>query len=209
MTVEPQESRPIAERERPAPPASRSKHPTLLRGVRPARNGARFDPLLAFDDWLHFGAKLGAYSNATCWWFGDWIAFGQMKYGRRYKAAIAVTGLDYQTLRNYAVVARRFDMSRRRDNLTFQHHAELCALPDDEQERWLDRAAAGHWTRNELRRRLRGIAEKTSTPSVTLRLAVEEDQAASWRAAAARSASSFEAWATRVLDEAAAESPGS
>lgn len=65
-----------------------------------------------------------------------------MKYGRRCRGAIAVTGLDYQTLRNYAVVARRFDLSRRRDSLSCQHHAEVCALSDSEQDRWLDLASA-------------------------------------------------------------------
>ena len=41
--------------------------------------------------------------------------------------------LDYQTLRNYAWVARRFAMSRRRDTLSFGHHAEVPALPEPEQ----------------------------------------------------------------------------
>jgi hypothetical protein len=45
---------------------------------------------------------------------------------------IVATGLDYQTLRNYAAVARRFELSRRRDNLSFHHHAELCALSESQ-----------------------------------------------------------------------------
>jgi hypothetical protein len=81
---------------------------------------------------MALGAKIGTYSNATAWWLGDWLLYGKMKYGRRYKAAIEVTGLDYQTLRNYAVVARRFDPARRRSELSFQHHAEVCAMADDE-----------------------------------------------------------------------------
>jgi hypothetical protein len=66
----------------------------------------------------------------------NWLAFGQDKYGRRYREAIAVTGPDYETLRNYAVVARRFPSYRRRYNLTFQHHAAVCPLPDAEQDLW-------------------------------------------------------------------------
>jgi hypothetical protein len=74
-----------------------------------------------------------------------------MSYGRRYKEAVAATGLDYQTLRNYAVVARRFELSRRPDNLPFQYHAEVGSLSDYEQDHWLDLGAAGrHWSRNEL-----------------------------------------------------------
>src|SRR4051812_45464287 len=68
-------------------------------GVRSTRTGARFDPLLPFEAWSDLGGRLGLYSNATAWWLGDWLAFGRMKYGRRYKEAISATGLDYQTLR--------------------------------------------------------------------------------------------------------------
>jgi len=172
------------------------------RGVRSTTTGVRFDPCLPFEAWMELGQRLGTYSNATSWWLGDWLAFGQMKYGRRYKQAIAATGLDYQTLRNYAVVARRFEPSRRRPDLTFQHHADLCALPDDEQDRWLDRAAAGGWSRNEMRRHLRAAGGRPSADEI-LRLAVAQAQAERWRRAAERSRCAFEAWAVSVLDDAA------
>jgi hypothetical protein len=171
------------------------------RGVRSTRVGARFDPLLPFEAWKALGGRLGLYSNATAWWLGDWLAFGRMKYGRRYKEAIAATGLDYQTLRNYAMVARRFEVSRRRDNLTFQHHAAVCALPDAEQDRWLDAAGAGGWSRNELRRRMRGPAGESV--DTILRLAVANGQADRWRLAARRSQCAFEAWMVSALDAAA------
>jgi hypothetical protein len=173
------------------------------RAVRSTTTGARFDPLLPFEAWRDLGRRLGTYSNATSWWLGDWLAFGQMKYGRRYKQAIAATGLDYQTLRNYAVVARRFEPSRRRPDLTFQHHADLCALPDDEQDHWLNLAAAGGWSRNELRRRLRAADGQRAAADEILRLAVAHRRAERWREAAQRTQCCFEAWAVRVLDDAA------
>jgi hypothetical protein len=37
-------------------------------------------------------------------------------------------------------VAARFKPSRRRDGSSWTHHAEVAALPDDEQDAWLDRA---------------------------------------------------------------------
>jgi hypothetical protein len=43
---------------------------------------------------------------------------------------------------NYAWVARRFAMSRRRDTLSFGHHAEVAALPEPEQDFWLREAGA-------------------------------------------------------------------
>jgi hypothetical protein len=175
------------------------------RGVVSTRTGARFDPLLPFEAWQEIGVKVGTCANATSWWLGDWLVFGRMKYGRRYKQAIAATGLEYQTLRNYAVVARRFDMSRRRDTLTFQHHAEVCALPDEEQDRWLDRAAAGGWSRNDLRRRLRAAERSDGPPTEVFRFAVETTRADRWRQAAHRADCNYHAWILRVLDEATSE----
>src|SRR6266536_1438757 len=59
---------------------------------------------------------------------GAWLAHGQAAYRSRYRTAIEQTGLDYQTLRNYAWVAGRFELSRRRDTLSFGRHAEAAAL---------------------------------------------------------------------------------
>lgn len=174
------------------------------RPVRSTRTAVNFDPLLPYDAWKGLGAKLGVYSNATAWWLGDWLVFGRMKYGRRYKDAVEATGLDYQTLRNYAVVSRRFEPARRRPALTFQHHAELCALTDEEQDRWLDLAGEGRWSRNELRRRVRAAAAAGLTPaSEDLRLSLERERVARWRAAADRSSVDLQAWVVRTLDAAA------
>jgi hypothetical protein len=180
--------------------AARSRHGV----VRSTRTAVQFDPLTPFDVWEHLGGRMGVYANATAWWLGDWLVFGQAKYGRRYKEAVAATGLDYQTLRNYAMVARRFGVSRRRDNLTFNHHAEVCALPEEEQEAWLDRAAAGAWSRNELRRRLRAARRGSLAAAEALRLELDRRRAERWRDAAALRGRALEGWAVEVLDAAAA-----
>jgi hypothetical protein len=172
--------------------------------VRSTRTGACFHPLLPYTAWQELGAKLGTYSNATSWWLGDWLAFGQLKYGRRYKDAIAATGLDYQTLRNYTVVCRRFEHPRRRADVSFQHHAEVCAMTDEEQDRWLERAAAGRWSRNELRRRLRAeLISSGSRPPHVVRLEIDGPRAERWRTASAASGGSLAAWMIAALDDAA------
>ncbi len=173
------------------------------RTVKPSRTAIRFDPLLPFETWKAIGPRIATYSTASAWWLGDWLAFGRMKYGRRYKEAIAATGLDYQTLRNYAVVARRFAPSRRRDNLSFQHHAEVCALSDDDQELWLDLAAMRGWSKRELRRRIRAASDAAPASSSVLRLTVDADRDHLWRRAAERCDSSLQTWIERTLDAAA------
>ncbi|WP_051223049.1 LmbU family transcriptional regulator [Conexibacter woesei] len=175
------------------------------RPIRPTNTGMRFDPLLPFESWSAIGAKIGAHANASAWWLGDWIAFGRVKYGRRYKEALSVTGLDYQTLRNYAAVARRFEPSRRRADLSFQHHAELSALPDELQDRWLAAAVAGGWSKAELRRRVREAVAPTARCDAprTIRLSVPASREQRWRDAAEQTRSDFAAWAAKILDDAA------
>src|SRR4051794_19031911 len=109
---------------------------------------------MTFESWLVIGRRLSRITNASPLWLGDWLIYGRRAYGERYKAALDVTDLDYQTLRNYAWVARSFPVSRRRDSLSFQHHAEVASLPEPEQDLWLKRADGAQWSKTELRRRV-------------------------------------------------------
>jgi hypothetical protein len=179
--------------------------PRPSRPTRSTATGISFDPLLPFEEWRALGARLGVYAKASSWWLGDWLAFGQTKYGRRYKEAIGATGLDYQTLRNYAVVARRFELSRRRDTLSFHHHAEVCGLRDDDQDRWLDLAAERGLSTRELRRRIRASTTPLGDASTleVLRLAVDADRRQLWRDAARTCDLELQAWIVTVLDAAA------
>lgn len=115
---------------------------------------------LSQRSWERIGTGLRELTNSSAWWLADWLIFGEAAYGlRRYREAIERTGLDYQTLRNYAWVARRFEHHRRRDGLSFAHHAEVTRLSPPEQDYWLRRAEQRKWSRNELRRALReGLA---------------------------------------------------
>jgi hypothetical protein len=106
------------------------------RGEQPmlARNGLRLPQRLPFERWLDAGTQLSALCISAAWCLGDWLVFGEQAYAGRYRQAIERTSLDYQTLRNYAWVAKRFSLSRRRDKLSFGHHSEVAALPEPEQD---------------------------------------------------------------------------
>ncbi|MFJ8057666.1 LmbU family transcriptional regulator [Streptomyces sp. NPDC096142] len=126
------------------------------------KSGMTFPQDLSQRSWERIGAGLRELTNSTVWWLADWLIFGESTYGLgRYREAIERTGLDYQTLRNYAWVARRFEHHRRRDSLSFAHHAEVTRLSPPEQDYWLRRAEQQKWSRNELRRAVRaGLAEQ-------------------------------------------------
>jgi hypothetical protein len=172
--------------------------------VAASRSGLQIDPRMPFESWQALGAQIAVRAEGSTWWLGDWLVFGKRQYGERYKAAIAVTGLGYQTLRNYAVVATRFELSRRRDNLSFQHHAEVSALPDEEQQRWLDLAANHAWSKRELRARVRESTAPGRRAKSVVRIAVAPDREQRWRDAAKRSECKFDEWLARSLDAAAA-----
>ncbi len=163
---------------------------------------------VTFDTWVSIGRRIGELSSASAWWLGDWLVFGEDCFGDRYKAAVAATSLDYQTLRNYAWVARRVEPGRRRHALSMQHHAEVAALPEPDQELWLRRAERFRWSRNELRRQLavtrRRLRERDDAHSdITCRVRVAALRQERWREAAALCEQDFAEWVVAAIDAAA------
>jgi len=129
--------------------------------VEVPRVGLVFPARLGFEAWLAVGARLAAAAASSAWCLGDWLVYGRSAFGGRYREAVQRTGLEYQTLRNYAWVAGRFELSRRRDTLSFGHHAEVAALAEPEQEFWLRKAEEFGWPVLVLRREVRAsLAER-------------------------------------------------
>jgi hypothetical protein len=166
--------------------------------------GLRLPASLSFERWQALGRRIGSIANASSWWLGDWAFYGEGNYGEKYKQAIAVTGLDYQTLRNYVWVAGRFDLSRRRDKLSFGHHAELAALAEHEQDEWLDQAERSRWSRSELRTHLRSEKRARIPGGVEhVRLKVDTARVERWKAAAEAERLDLTDWLGVAADNAA------
>lgn len=147
--------------------------------------GVEFPEAMTFEEWQAAGETLKGVERSLMWWIGDWLKFGERRWGERYTAAMEATGKDYGTLRNAVSVAREFgDLSRRRDKLSWSHHAEVAALSAPAADALLDQAEAEGWTRNEMRQRVsqakvhaRILAPQAGAETVTLedldRLVVE------------------------------------
>src|SRR6476661_6992142 len=110
--------------------------------------------------WVKAGHQLGAMTRCSQWLLGDWIRYGTARWGEKYTQAARITGYDVHSLRNIAYVAGRVDVSRRRDTLTWSHHAEVCPLEPDDQDEWLDRAASEGMSVADLRIELRSARRK-------------------------------------------------
>jgi hypothetical protein len=172
------------------------------------RVGLKFPVKVSFDSWQRAGLQISRVVDSFAWCLGDWLVYGQRRYTDRYRQAVEAVGLEYQTLRNYASVARRVDHPRRRPALSFQHHAEVAALSDVDQETWLGRAEQRGWSRNQLRQHLltaRRDPAAGNTTAALPTLVVQNERIARWRMAADQSSSQFGHWVVSVLDQAAAQ----
>jgi hypothetical protein len=110
---------------------------------------------LSFEEWARQGHRLGAAGRGVGWWIGDWLNYGEAVYGEHYVRASQITGYEVQSLMNMAYVASRFATSRRRESLSWSHHAELAALSPEDQDAWLDRIDAERISVKDLRSELR------------------------------------------------------
>lgn len=147
--------------EMPATAITRDRgRPTIVQ-----RKGLELPQRLSFDKWLGIGHQLAAQTTSTAWCLGDWLAYGETAFTGRYREALERTSLEYQTLRNYAWVAKRFTLSRRRDSLSFGHHAEVASLVEPEQEYWLRKAEELGWSRNRLRVEVRSSLRERAAAS--------------------------------------------
>lgn len=177
------------------------------------RTGLSLPDGMSFDSWRKLGSRIILVANCSAWWLGDWLVYGEQTYGDRYKQAIAGTSLGYQTLRNYAWVARRFPVSRRRDTLSFGHHVEVAALPGEEQEAWLTRAEQLNWSCNKLRRALRAAkvakcresGDEETAQIKALKIEVPAERHERWLSAAGQKSCSIADWIITTLDRVASE----
>jgi hypothetical protein len=124
--------------------------------------GSRISPVAWIPDremniaeWARTGQRLGAMGRCGQWGIGDWLRYGNVKFGERYARAARITKYDVQTLMNMVYVAGRFEISRRRENLSWSHHETVACLAPAEQDLWLDRASGEKLSISDLRQEIR------------------------------------------------------
>lgn len=132
--------------------------------------GLEIPKSLPFDQWVDLGKELHAQwrqaegrRTQVLWWIGDWWAFGgeadqktgKPRYGDRAKvAATGIFGVEFGTCMNAGSVARTFETSRRREVLSFKHHAELAGISNKSPpaaDELLDRAEIERLSTRDLR----------------------------------------------------------
>lgn len=131
------------------------------------------DGTLELGEWLDCGRRFGVLGRGVAWWIGDWLRYGNARYGERYTRAARVTGYDTQSLMNMAYVASRFETDRRKDKLSWSHHAAVAPLDEADQDRWLELAVRERLSvrslRAELKAARRGMSAATTPSSSGIR----------------------------------------
>lgn len=133
--------------------------------VEVTETGWRPTRALSRDEWEAVGRDLLRMGRAWQWWVGDWVLYGERRFGETYADAIEMTGMEYQTLRNVVSVSRAVDVSRRRDNLSWSHHAEVAGLEPGQQDEWLERCDTDGLTVERLRSALRSSGARKTVQS--------------------------------------------
>lgn len=114
--------------------------------------GIEFNGNLSRTEWDDLGHKIAQVAKSIGFIVGDWINHGEKQWGDMYADAMQQTGLDYQTLRDFAYTARRVELSLRNDKLDFSHHRVVAKLksPED-QARWIELAEKNNLSVRRLR----------------------------------------------------------
>lgn len=140
---------------------------------------------LSFDDWSGIGVWLEQADKAIQWWIGDWMNYGEERFGEQFAQAIEATGWAIATIRQYAWVCAKVPPKNRRPDLTFFHHREVADLPVDDQAAWLDKAIAGDndgadpWSSDRLRREIKSKAKGGAVKIWVMVAATDQEDAES------------------------------
>src|SRR4051812_44344403 len=101
---------------------------------------ARIKDGLDLDEWRRVGRGLLGVREASAWWIGDWLVYGEWRYRDKYRTVVDQLGMHYDRLRDYAYIAGNVGPGIRRADVPFTHHRLVAKLAPVDQRRWLEQA---------------------------------------------------------------------
>lgn len=129
-------------------------------------NGLEVDGIPSFEDWMRCGDFIRNAQGAVHFWIGDWLNYGERVYGEVYAQAMDETHYKYQTLANDKWVSKSIPPSRRRETLTWSHHAEVADLMPEDQDILLTRAVEEKLDSKQFRQLARQYKLKMEVPEM-------------------------------------------
>jgi hypothetical protein len=155
-------------------------------GVRFTRTALEFDKVDK-ETLVQTGAFLQAVDACSAWWWGDFLvaycgyelkeeeaengAYDEITRGDREKQYASQYGLicdrEAKTLWHWRGVAKFYNSSRRREELSHGHHIEAQGAAAGDAsiaDHWLDLAEKHHWSCSQLRAAIRKAKRQESEP---------------------------------------------
>lgn len=129
--------------------------------------------------WTELGRALCRLGAAAQWLIGDWLAFGDRRWGKTYEQVAELTGYEVQSLRDMVYVVTH--VSVRTDKLSFSHHKIVAGLAPEDQQAWLTRAIENgasskqliaeirHWRKSQKPPALSGIEDASAQKTLISR----------------------------------------
>lgn len=139
----------------------------LTRSVKLSKNGITFTDNVSYNDWVKIGDKLRLMEGSVQFWIGDWLNYGENNYDKWTQEFDPEKNYDYGYLSNMKWVARRVDISRRRENLSWSHHQTVADLEPADQDLLLQEAEDHHLNRTKFRKLVYSYKKKLDVPEMT------------------------------------------
>lgn len=130
---------------------------------------------VSLDEWLDVGKALARVGSGVQWWIGDWLNYGEGRpeWGEKYEKAMEMFNMAEQTLKNMKWVSGAIELSRRRDNLSWKHHATVAYCAPKDQCKLLGLALKSNWSVAKLKAEMRERlieADECDLPAGTYRV---------------------------------------
>lgn len=113
-------------------------------------------PSISFERWRQVGANLQQMQRSVNWWAGDWLRFGEDRWGEAaYQAVADITGHGDEALKQAVWVSSKFPEGTRVPSLSWSHHRAVAELEPLERQALLREAAEQQLSTRQLIERVR------------------------------------------------------
>jgi len=126
----------------------------IYSGFELRKNGIKPIGNPTFEQWEKVGEFIKKSGQSVQFWLGDWLNYGEGRWGEKYTQALDATDYALGTLQNSSWVANSVPSSRRHENLSFSHHQNVAHLEPKDQDKWLSEAEKNGWTVFEMRQEI-------------------------------------------------------
>ena len=150
--------------------------------------GITFDQNITFEEWYAYGQHLWEIKQDLQWCIGDWLLYGEKRWGETYAQALSVTEYSEQTLKNLANVSKSFPKKKYRQQyrLSHSHFAAVAAsdIPTAKKSEFLQAAVDNEMSREDVRAAVKSWRGEPEAVKPWVMLVTIEQQETEWKAIA-------------------------